>query len=583
MMADVFLSFLEISVYVGFVVAALVFFTPFINKRYSAKWKYFIWIFLALRLIVPFGWTDLVSMPKEGQSKSVEIADEKTAPSRRITVEIPSQMAAPIAVQSGKNKLGVTALDLIAIVWIFGLLMFLFVHFVNYIQFKRQIMGMGRRIEDASVLSQLSAQKRELHLQRALLAIECEKIKSPMIIGFRKPVLVLPKERYSQPELYFILKHELVHWKRGDVYFKLLFLIANALHWYNPFIWIMRKEAILDIELSCDERVTKGAGYAVQKAYAEALLSTLFKQCAKEAVLSTQFYGGKELMKRRFQNILSKNRKKNGICILLCAVLLTAGMGMLVGCSVAKVEGEQEKKETALTQGDGCSIYLPVEEWEKSGFGMWTAKENEQVRLWVTRFEDKTIGAVGQELADEGYVKLNGDKWKRDGEMIHHVRLKESENDVWGVFYCFPKDAQEGWEKELPVIADTFTVSKDVLNEKTNPSNDVGSYLVKECKRIKKLVNQFATAYFNGDIEAVRSFLASSYAGDVELYESPGAISDLTIKGLTNVDEKAVKDGKCSVSLEFRDSVYEDMYFYLTFELVKEKEGWKVQAYGVEA
>ena len=43
-----------------------------------------------------------------------------------------------------------------------------------------------------------------------------------MIIGFFKPVLVLPKERYSPEELFFILKHELVHLKRGDVYFKLL-------------------------------------------------------------------------------------------------------------------------------------------------------------------------------------------------------------------------------------------------------------------------------------------------------------------------------------------------------------------------
>lgn len=39
-------------------------------------------------------------------------------------------------------------------------------------------------------------------------------------------------------------------------------------------------------------------------------------------------------MKKRFQNILLKTNKKNGIVILVCAVLLTASLGTLVGCSV---------------------------------------------------------------------------------------------------------------------------------------------------------------------------------------------------------------------------------------------------------
>lgn len=73
-----------------------------------------------------------------------------------------------------------------------------------------------------------------------------------MIIGFIKPVLVLPEEQYSSEELFFILKHELIHLKRGDVYFKLLFVTANTVRWFNPLIWIMQKEAAIDMELSCD-------------------------------------------------------------------------------------------------------------------------------------------------------------------------------------------------------------------------------------------------------------------------------------------------------------------------------------------
>lgn len=54
MMGTLFLSILGISVSIGLIVIGLIFLTPFLNKRYAAKWKYLIWIFLALRLLVPF-------------------------------------------------------------------------------------------------------------------------------------------------------------------------------------------------------------------------------------------------------------------------------------------------------------------------------------------------------------------------------------------------------------------------------------------------------------------------------------------------------------------------------------------------
>ena len=57
-MGNIFLSILGISVSIGLVVIGLIFLTPFLNKRYAAKWKYLIWIFLALRLLIPFGGTN---------------------------------------------------------------------------------------------------------------------------------------------------------------------------------------------------------------------------------------------------------------------------------------------------------------------------------------------------------------------------------------------------------------------------------------------------------------------------------------------------------------------------------------------
>lgn len=61
---------------------------------------------------------------------------------------------------------------------------------------------------------------------------------------------------------------------------------SKAVHWFNPLVWIMQKEAEVDIELSCDEKVTQGADYAARRAYTETLLSALHKQKARKTVLS---------------------------------------------------------------------------------------------------------------------------------------------------------------------------------------------------------------------------------------------------------------------------------------------------------
>ena len=397
-MGNIFLSILGISASIGLFVIALIFLTPFLNKRYAVKWKYLIWIFLALRLLIPISGTnvqyvmDRLSRPKvEMRSESEENdADDPTdmaMPYRGIVVEIPAQMTTPIKASSEKNTTDMTMLDIVTFVWMIGSLIFISVHLISYSHYKRQVIKRGRAIKETRILSQIFQLKRELHIRRTVRIMEYDEAGSPMIIGFIKPVLVLPREQYDSEDLFFIpasnepsgclqtfgdcregqiprcsaalsliLKHELVHLKRGDVYLKLLFVTANAVHWFNPLIWIMQKEAVIDMELSCDERVTKGADFAFRKAYTETLLSMLHKQCVRKTVLSTQFYGGTKIMKKRFKNILIRNRKKNGILILICAVVSSVALGMQSGCSVTKQNTEKENTEKEnIENGDAAN------------------------------------------------------------------------------------------------------------------------------------------------------------------------------------------------------------------------------------
>ncbi len=641
-MANIFLYILEISVSVGLIVLVLISFTPFLNKRYAAKWKYLIWIFLAVRLLIPFSGASGQLVRKAPQEQNQTVSRQKendtdnpagaTIPYRGIVVEIPAQMTAPIQTQAEHNHTGISMLDIVVYIWIMGSLIVLSVHFISYFYYKRQLLKKGRITEDVSVISQAEKLKRELHIRRTVRVMEYYEAESPMIIGFLKPVLVLPDEHYSPEELFFILKHELVHLKRGDVYLKLLFVAANAVHWFNPLIWMMQKEAMIDMELSCDERVTKDSGYAVRKAYTETLLSMLHKRCVRKTAFTTQFYGGKKIMKKRFKNILIKKGKKNGICIFICSVILTISFGMLVGCSAAEQdmekastgnneiqnesgqgekkavqteqtpdedsvvgddtpqnttmltfskEGETEQKQATLAVGDGYSIYLPDNEWRQSAPSTWTAAVNEQVQLWVTHFEDGSLDSVTRNLEEYGYTAEEG---YREGDLVYHASLKGSEHDVWAIFYSYPAEFEEGWGRELPVIADTFALLAGADGIKSDSPDMASEYLADEdCQEIRTIVDEFAAAYFSGNVDVMQKFLSSTYAGKIDRYEGTGFVSDFTVKGLSDTDDKKIDNGTYVVFLEFRDSDYEDMFLYLTVGLVKQDNNWKIQSYGVEA
>lgn len=348
MVERMFLSVLSISLATSLIIILLMILSPFINRRYAAKWKYWVWIVLAMRLIVPFHLTDVQNvidnLPQSLTAGALQSErdvvqppqDNVTVrPNQRILLELPSGMTEPLA-QTDRAAARVTRLIILECIWLAGSMIYLGIHVGIYMTYKRQVRHGGILRNDKATMELLHSLSDELQLKKYISIIEYSKADSPMVLGFVRPVLVLPAEEYSDEELFFILKHELIHYKRNDVWCKLLFVLANAIHWFNPFVWLMQREAVVDMELSCDERVMLDAGYTTRKAYTETLFSTLHKKCTSKAPLSTQFYGGKRVMEKRFRNILGRSGKRSGFIILLCTFVLVISLGLLIGCSVSE-------------------------------------------------------------------------------------------------------------------------------------------------------------------------------------------------------------------------------------------------------
>lgn len=400
-----FFNFIGVSITISIAIFILMLLSYRLNERYSVKWRYFLWLFLAVRLVIPldFGLTapplelkfadhEIVwsfngnHMPELSVSgNSVSAANAEDASRRTAagagksdiqngsgyataansngtgqsdfqnrTAGIDKTTAANGTIGSGQSAAGAIAVSKAAgWVYLAGITVFLLYQMGLYLSFRHSARRWYREISNPRILESFDNLKTEMGILRTFRIRICRKILSPMITGLFRPTLLLPHEEYETADLELILKHELIHFRRNDLWFKLLLICANALHWFNPFIYAMVKEANRDIEISCDEEVLKGADLQVRKRYSERILELMQGNNIQEVPISTNFHGGKGMMKRRIFHIFDERAKRKGV---LSFLIILAAVLAFSACSFA-IEQNQWRIDPAVNsvskpQGD---------------------------------------------------------------------------------------------------------------------------------------------------------------------------------------------------------------------------------------
>lgn len=345
-MEAVFLTLLEVSAASAVVILAVVLLSSLINRRFTARWKYWLWMVLAVRLLVPF------NPSFETAPARVEVsipAAPITFPTAAAAVPAPPAQPAGPAVTIGVSEPvsaapAMTTVELLMLLWLIGALVFLLWQTVSYLRFRGLVKRWGLPIREdsaaAAVLRQIEA---EFGIGGKIPALVCKEVSSPMMIGFFRPLLILPQEDYTAQGLSYILRHELTHWHRRDIWYKALMLLANAVHWFNPAVWLMAREASRDLEISCDAAVMKNAGMEERREYSEIILSCIHREIAVKTTLSTHFYGGKKALKERFANILSTRKRRTGLIAFGLVLLCGALIGGLVACK--KTDPSETRRE----------------------------------------------------------------------------------------------------------------------------------------------------------------------------------------------------------------------------------------------
>lgn len=365
---DYLLSTLKWSAVVGAAALALRLFKPLLDRRYRPRWRYWVWLALAAALLLaPVRWERLlpaaeavtppvivevprraVQVSRSGGVAVVDQPDHALPEPAAAAPEPGGEAAIPAAAPAG----GVTvpAETVLTALWLAGITCFALYHIIGTAWFARRARRWGRA-PSGETAAAYEAVCREMGLRRHPPLLISAAARSPMVTGLLRPRLLLPEEGYGPQELGFILRHELTHYRRRDLWYKLALLAANAVHWFNPLAYLLRREAGADLELTCDEAVVAGADRETRRAYSETLLMSLHRQRGLgQAVLSTHFYGGAAVMKQRLRNILGRQGRKWGALALVLALVLTGAAACSFGLRQAQDGSGQLLTEEELAQ-----------------------------------------------------------------------------------------------------------------------------------------------------------------------------------------------------------------------------------------
>lgn len=355
-----FQTFLVLSVAGSFLAGILLALKKWTGKQFSPTWQYVLWVGVLLVMVVPISVKvpALVQPLQEKQVvQTVPLPAEQTVteqPAPVDTVEAPAGEILPFTEETALPP--VPWWDVLAVLWVLGALGSLGYRLTGYFRFSRYIRRTGKPMELAGV-------PKRLRVCKTSAAV------SPMVMGIIRPTLILPETALTESRLPYVLCHELVHYRRGDIVWRWVAVLATSIHWFNPMVYVAAAQMQEACEISCDWCVVRSMEQAKRDDYMRVILELLAEAMAKKQILTTQMASEKKQLQRRFTMI--RNQKPVGMKKLLLSVCVgTAllGAAWLTGCTlretyVTKEPAVETADEIGSLAEDGSLLFVGVDDY----------------------------------------------------------------------------------------------------------------------------------------------------------------------------------------------------------------------------
>lgn len=289
-----------------------------LQNRLPARWHYFLWFLLIVRLILPWAPQSALSaynltkmLPSKAQTvqssntlQKNNISENGIIPVGKAQLEFQPQNKGELSsndtlTNTGKSKLEnptdlrvslpifknllirfpdlpVLIINILCYLWAIGsLILVLYTFFANWV-FSQRLKT--KPVTSDHILKIFERAKATLNVKNNIPVLTTEQINTPALYGILQKKLLLPEdilEKIDTEQLYYVFLHELVHFKRKDLWINGLMDLLLAIHWFNPLIWYALSRMRLDQELACDESTLFLIGTSNKSAYGLTLINLL--------------------------------------------------------------------------------------------------------------------------------------------------------------------------------------------------------------------------------------------------------------------------------------------------------------------
>jgi beta-lactamase regulating signal transducer with metallopeptidase domain len=416
----------------GSVVALLLFaLKPMIRDRIPKNAQYYLWLVVIVCLLVPF--SRLITLPSPEPIAWIhEAIDENIKPNNQWWDEISQEryqtsfesLDAPeqidVMYKSGSAMRWELNKSLVGYPVIYPPIVFLII-VLQYMAFcvKLRLRRESPLPEDATMLNELCMNRKAPRLFRNRVA------STPMLIGLFRPAIILPDCEYEEDQLRYVLLHELTHLRRGDMMIRWLTVIACSVHWFNPIVWLAKREIDRACELAYDEAVISSLSDDDKQTYGDTLLFVAADGKSFPAALAMS--ENKRNLKERLRAIMI-SKKRTGLVVAMSAELITvvAVGGIAIGAGNRNTKTFDLENTTRIEIRSGTTgNIVQITDTDELRIVCDSFMDNEFIRVgsskdstgWEYRLTFYTDEVVTEDIIviSDNRINYDGYFWEREG------------------------------------------------------------------------------------------------------------------------------------------------------------------------
>ena len=240
-----------------------------------------------------------------------------------------------------------------------GIILLLWFSFRYWRAVRRMTQSLARDPLAEEILQSIRKEsKRSLKVQ----VFRTERASTPMGVGIFRRKIILPCGEIPAQELEYILRHEYTHFLHGDLWVKLLTQVYCCLFWWNPLVYLLRRDLPQILEIRCDMAVTKDYTVSQKAEYLQTIVNSL-KRMGKERDTSRQFLVSARLLAsedslslvERFRLISGGQEPRR----LMAASLVTGALCLLFVSYLFIFQSAYDPPEEDVYSGAHASIVVP--------------------------------------------------------------------------------------------------------------------------------------------------------------------------------------------------------------------------------